>query len=279
MYVKIFTQILDSSIATNRMLRHAFEDLLKFANIEGKILATRDAIARRAGWPLKELSPLIDCLEQPDPHSLTPDHEGRRILRLDPNLEWGWQVVNYDKYRRIASEQQRRDVDRARQQRHREKKPSHADVTPSHAGHAMQTEKKTERDSPSTKTTASSQCETMWENAFTQKKAMSGFPSGVAQSLISTCGLRDFKDWNDCFRSNCHKAPRFFRDALAEAKVRKDEVEAGTKAKPDKGYGAFLLDLFHRKTGDKYRPADYVPNGLTINVPGKKPVDARRSPG
>ena len=33
----------------------------------------------------------------------------RRIARLDEHREWGWLIVNYEEYRKIASEEQRRE--------------------------------------------------------------------------------------------------------------------------------------------------------------------------
>lgn len=48
-------------------------------------------------------------MEQPDPYSRTEGEEGRRIVRLDDHRPWGWRIVNHEKYRRIRSEEERRE--------------------------------------------------------------------------------------------------------------------------------------------------------------------------
>ena len=74
-------------------------------------------------WGLAELS-------KPDPRSKTPDHDGRRIERVDGH-GYGWKILNYEMYRSLRDAEQMRATNRERQRRHREK----------HNGcHAMQKE-------------------------------------------------------------------------------------------------------------------------------------------
>jgi hypothetical protein len=51
----------------------------------------------------------LEVLAQPDPDSRTPDEDGRRITLLDPARNWGWRIVNYEKYRAIRDEDGRRE--------------------------------------------------------------------------------------------------------------------------------------------------------------------------
>jgi len=108
MFAKIFEQIFDSSIAEDWQVRHVFEDLLKLCDREGVIDRTPEAIARRANMPLEIVTRALAALEQPDPHSRSAEYEGRRIVRLHEHRNWGWRIVNYERYRAVASDDQRR---------------------------------------------------------------------------------------------------------------------------------------------------------------------------
>ncbi len=120
MYAKIFTQILDSSLAEDYEVRHVFEDLLKLCDLNGVVDITHEAIARRTNAPLDVVKAAISQLEKPDPESRNPDNDGRRISRLDEHRSWGWFICNYSHYRTIASEDQRREKTAARVRRYRE---------------------------------------------------------------------------------------------------------------------------------------------------------------
>lgn len=121
LYSRVFVQILDSSIAEDFNLRHVFEDFLKLADYKtGVVDMTREAISRRLNLPLDILSPAIDRLEEPDLKSRDQDHEGRRIERLDDHRDWGWRILNWQKYDALRT---RADVN-MRVQRHRDKNPT-----------------------------------------------------------------------------------------------------------------------------------------------------------
>jgi len=138
MFAKIFTQILDSSLAEDYQTRHVFEDLLKLCDINGVVDITPEAIHRRTNVPLELIKRGIAELEKPDARSRNPENAGARIVRLDDHRDWGWLIVNYAHYRAIASEEQRREKTLLRVQRHREK--SKHGVTPGNASNAMQRE-------------------------------------------------------------------------------------------------------------------------------------------
>lgn len=102
LYARVFTQILDSSIAEDYTLRHIFEDLLKVCEFRtGVVDMTRQALSRRLNVPLELLNDCINRLESPDPASRDSDYEGRRIERLDSHRDWGWKILNWEKYERI----------------------------------------------------------------------------------------------------------------------------------------------------------------------------------
>lgn len=104
LYARVFVQILDSSIAENFTLRHVFEDFFKLCDHKtGIVDMTRQAISRRLNIPLEQLNKHIKLLESPDPSSRDQEHEGRRIERLDEHRDWGWKILNWEKYEEIKT--------------------------------------------------------------------------------------------------------------------------------------------------------------------------------
>lgn len=121
-FVKVYSTILDSSIANNFYARIVFEDLLKLADWQGVVDKTPEAIARRTGWPfgLDRLRECLAMLEEPDPDSRNPEAEGRRIVRLDEHRTWGWRIVSIEIYRAPdPALESRRAADRERKRRQR----------------------------------------------------------------------------------------------------------------------------------------------------------------
>lgn len=126
MFAKIFEQIFDSSIAEDWQIRHVFEDLLKLCDRDGIVDRTPEAIARRTNVPLEVVARALAVLEQPDPHSRNPGNDGRRIVRLDAHRNWGWRIVNYEHYRQIASDEQRRTKNLGAVHRYRDQRKTAA---------------------------------------------------------------------------------------------------------------------------------------------------------
>jgi len=129
MYAKIFEQIYNSSIAEDYLVRLVFEDFLVLADINGVVDITTEAFARRTNVPIDVVKRAIAILEAPDKAGRGQESEGRRIIRLDENREWGWMIVKYDYYRKIGSEEQRREKTAQRVRKHREKVKCNASVT------------------------------------------------------------------------------------------------------------------------------------------------------
>lgn len=110
MFAKVFSQIFDSSIAEDYKLRHFFMDLLVLADLEGHVDMTPRSIAARTAMPIEEVIQHLRALEQPDPRSRSIEHDGARIVLLDQHRDWGWQIVNYQKYRDVKSNLDRRRI-------------------------------------------------------------------------------------------------------------------------------------------------------------------------
>ena len=64
MYVKVFSQIFDSSIASDYRLRHFFMDMLVLSESDGVVDMTQEAIAARTRMPLAEVVDFLDQLQQ-----------------------------------------------------------------------------------------------------------------------------------------------------------------------------------------------------------------------
>lgn len=119
MYVKMFAQILDSSIAEDYLVRLVFEDLLLLADAEGLVDMTLSAVSRRTNVPLEIVTRGIEKLSEPDRSSRSLKEEGRRIVLIDPQRPWGWRIVNYLDYRGIRDGADRKEYFRERKREQR----------------------------------------------------------------------------------------------------------------------------------------------------------------
>lgn len=125
-YGKLFQQMYDGTLATHGPWQAmvTFQQLIILADKDGVVDMTSEAIARRTTIPHEIIKVGIVALEQRDSESRTPTEEGRRIVRLSAEREWGWRIVNHAHYRRIRSQEERREYMRLYQQRRRAANPS-----------------------------------------------------------------------------------------------------------------------------------------------------------
>jgi len=121
MFAKVFEQIFDSSIAEDYNCRRMFMDLLVLADSTGAVDMTVEAISRRTNVPVDEVVKYVKELCQPDTKSRSKLEEGKRLVPLDSNRDWGWKIVNYVHYRKIRDEAARREYFRDKQREHRKK--------------------------------------------------------------------------------------------------------------------------------------------------------------
>ncbi len=99
-----------------------FMILITFANKKGEVNMTVPHLSGRTNVPEEILIKGIEVLSAPDPDTRSQDEEGRRIVLIDANTrDWGWQIVNYEKYAKA------RDMEAIRQywaEEKRKRKPS-----------------------------------------------------------------------------------------------------------------------------------------------------------
>ena len=122
MYAKIFASLYQGTLRGNAHAILVFTNLLAPADREGCVDKHFRAIADEVGLSVDQVRAAIDYLQSPDPESRSPEKEGRRITPLDGHRKWGWQITNYEKYRTIRCEDDRRAYNREAQARHRKSK-------------------------------------------------------------------------------------------------------------------------------------------------------------
>lgn len=115
LYAKLFTSIYQGTLRGKSHGLLVFTNLLAHADQWGVVDIHPRAIAEEVGLTRDEVQAAIDELEAPDIESRSPDEGGRRIIRMDDHRAWGWQIVNYIKYRSIRNEDDRREQNRIAQ--------------------------------------------------------------------------------------------------------------------------------------------------------------------
>jgi hypothetical protein len=98
-YTPLFESILLSSIWDEAShTRLLFITLLARADKDGVIEASVPGLARLARITMPECQEALEVLSNPDLYSRSPEHEGRRIEKI----EGGWRILNHGKYRAKA---------------------------------------------------------------------------------------------------------------------------------------------------------------------------------
>lgn len=124
MYGKLFEQMYDGTLADNWQALITFQQMIILCDDSGIIDLTPSSISRRTGIPIEHIEAGIKALEDEDPYSRTPEEGGRRIVRLDDHRPWGWRIVNHQKYKQMASYEDKKRADRERIAAKREKEKS-----------------------------------------------------------------------------------------------------------------------------------------------------------
>lgn len=130
MYCKLFASLYQGTLRGKSHEILVFTNLLANCDAHGIVDKHWKAIAEEVGLTVDEVKASITALESPDPESRSPENMGIRLQRLDGHRSWGWKITNYEKYRSIRNEEDRREQNRLAQQRFRENsKPPSAEVS------------------------------------------------------------------------------------------------------------------------------------------------------
>lgn len=119
MYGKLFQSLYQGTMRGEADMILVFSNLLAFKDRDQFVDKHPRCIAEEVGIPEERVRAALERLEAPDPESRTEDHEGKRLLRMDEHRNWGWFIVNGEKYDKIKNEEERREQWRIGQQRHR----------------------------------------------------------------------------------------------------------------------------------------------------------------
>lgn len=216
----------------------------------GCVYAAVPGLAHLAKVTIPECEAALDTFLSPDPYSRTPDHEGRRIEKIDG----GWRLLNHAKYRGMMTRESIRESKRDYMRRVREQaKAGGAGAPP-------------DPDESGTKVEVRGSDIPQWTQAEAEAD------TSRAKSLVRQAG-RFSEFWSE-YPVKSGKKP-----CLAKWKAR------GL----DKHADSIIADVRNRKANDKRWLDGFVPNPLTylnqdrwedeVQAPEKKPASAGKFQG
>lgn len=116
---KLYAEIVTSSIwSADDKTRLVWVTLLALKDQNGFVPASIPGLANAARVSVEDCEMAVNLLESPDKYSRTPDHEGRRIAKVDG----GWTILNHFKYRDGLTDEPTAAAARERMRRMREKR-------------------------------------------------------------------------------------------------------------------------------------------------------------
>ncbi len=101
-FTKLFSSITESTIWSEPdHVRICWITMMAMADRKGRVWASVPGLANRARVTVEHCEESIGRFKSPDKYSRTPDNDGIRIR----DIEGGWQLLNYEKYRSIREDQ------------------------------------------------------------------------------------------------------------------------------------------------------------------------------
>ncbi len=115
-YSKLFGSIITSTIwREDKETKILWITMLALKDKNGIVEGSVPGLADMARLTLAETEESLQKLRDPDPHSRTKTHEGRRIEDVDG----GWFIINHEKWRNKMNADERREYLRIKQAEHR----------------------------------------------------------------------------------------------------------------------------------------------------------------
>jgi hypothetical protein len=115
-FTKLFSSITTSTIwCESSDTRVVWVTLLAMANRRGQIWGSVPGLAKVAGVSMEACEMALKRFMEPDTYSRTKVAEGRRLEEIDG----GWKLINYIKYREIRDETEMRSYKAAKQREYR----------------------------------------------------------------------------------------------------------------------------------------------------------------
>jgi hypothetical protein len=104
-FTKLFSSITESTIwCEDSDTRIVWITMLAMADKKGFVVASIPGLANRARVPIDVVRNAIYKFSSPDPDSSSREFEGRRV----ESLGGGWRLLNYDRYRAVRDDEDRR---------------------------------------------------------------------------------------------------------------------------------------------------------------------------
>lgn len=117
MFAKVFASLWQGSMVGKADAQLVFVFLLAHSDIDGCVDLSPEYVAPLVGLPVERVAEALQFLEAADPRSRSKAEDGRRLVRLDDGRDWGWRIVNFEHYRSMRDEEQRRAAQRERMRR------------------------------------------------------------------------------------------------------------------------------------------------------------------
>jgi hypothetical protein len=116
-FTKLFSDILHSTVwRTDMHVKVVWITMLAMSDRHGQVLSSIPGLADMAKVSLDQCLDALKTLSSPDEYSRTKDFEGRRVAEIDG----GWLLLNYEKYRAKKDEEEQRLRAIAKSRRYRE---------------------------------------------------------------------------------------------------------------------------------------------------------------
>ena len=101
-FTKLFSSITDSTIWREPdHVRLVWITMLAASDARGRVFASIPGLADKSRVSVERCRLALTALASPDPDSRSKNDEGRRIVEIDG----GWRLINYTKYREIRDEE------------------------------------------------------------------------------------------------------------------------------------------------------------------------------
>lgn len=118
-FTKLFSDIVRSTIwRESDHVRIVWITMLALSDKRGLVESSLPGLADMARVSIEQCEGALEVLRAPDPYSRSKEEEGRRVRDVDG----GWEIINYTKYRNRLSTEDRRDYQRVKQTEYRAKK-------------------------------------------------------------------------------------------------------------------------------------------------------------
>jgi hypothetical protein len=117
-FTKLFNSIITSTIwSEDDKTRIVWITMLALSDRYGDISASIPGLAKVANVSIDATKAALKNLRKADPYSRTKDHQGRRIEEIDG----GWHIFNYQKYRDMLSAEERKEYKARKEQERRDR--------------------------------------------------------------------------------------------------------------------------------------------------------------